>query len=102
MIDLHYWPTPNGWKVTILLEETELPYTVKPVNIGRGDQFKPDFLAIAPNNRIPAIVDHDPPGGGAPVIGLRVGRDPVPSSPEKTGRFLPKDLRGRYEAIPNG
>lgn len=65
-IDLHYWPTPNGWKITIALEEMGLPYTVHPVNIGTGDQFKPDFLAIAPNNRMPAIVDHDGPDG-APV-----------------------------------
>ncbi|HVY46808.1 MAG TPA: glutathione S-transferase N-terminal domain-containing protein, partial [Minicystis sp.] len=67
MIDLYYWPTPNGWKISIMLEETGLPYKLVPVNIGRGEQFKPEFLAISPNNRMPAIVDHDPPGGGAPV-----------------------------------
>src|SRR5262245_1432003 len=62
-IELHYWPTPNGWKISIMLEECGLPYEVKLVNIGRGDQFKPEFLAIAPNNRMPAIVDPDGPGG---------------------------------------
>ena len=62
MIDLHFWPTPNGWKITIALEEMELPYRVVPVNIGRGDQFTPEFLAISPNNRMPAIVDHDVEG----------------------------------------
>ena len=67
MIDLHYWPTPNGHKITMMLEETGVPYTIKPVNIGAGDQFAPDFLAIAPNNRMPAIVDHDPTDGGEPI-----------------------------------
>jgi GST-like protein len=63
MIDFYYWPTPNGWKVSIMLEETGLAYDVHPVHIGKGDQFKPEFLAISPNNRIPAIVDHDSPSG---------------------------------------
>ena len=67
MIDLHYWTTPNGHKITMFLEETGLPYKVFPVNIGKGDQFKPEFLAIAPNNRMPAIVDHEPKGGGKPI-----------------------------------
>src|SRR5262249_55131093 len=67
MIDLYYWTTPNGHKITIFLEETGLPYKIFPINIGKGEQFKPDFLAISPNNRIPAMVDHDPPGGGKPV-----------------------------------
>ena len=67
MIDLHYWPTPNGWKVSIMLEESGLPYRMVPVNIGRGEQFKPEFLAISPNNRMPAIVDHKPKDGGAPI-----------------------------------
>ena len=66
MIDLYYAPTPNGWKISIMLEELGVPYTVVPVNIRAGDQFKPDFLAISPNNRIPAIVDHAPAGGGEP------------------------------------
>ena len=65
MIDLHYWPTPNGWKISIMLEECGLPYKLMPVNIGTGEQFKPEFLKISPNNRMPAIVDHEPPGGGA-------------------------------------
>ena len=98
MIDLHYWPTPNGWKVSILLEETGLPYRLVPVNIGRGEQFKPDFLAISPNNRMPAIVDHDPPGGGAPVSVFESGAILVYLA-EKTGQFLPTDLRGRYEVL---
>src|SRR4051812_39548434 len=63
-IDLYYWPTPNGWKITIMLEECGLPYAIHPVNIGKGDQFKPEFLAISPNNKMPAIIDHDGPGGG--------------------------------------
>ena len=67
MIDLHYWTTPNGHKITMFLEETGLPYKIFPVNIGKGEQFKPEFLAIAPNNRIPAMVDHEPKGGGKPV-----------------------------------
>ena len=69
MIDLHYWTTPNGHKVTIFLEETGLPYRIVPVNISKGDQFKPEFLAISPNNRMPAIVDHEPDGGG-PAISI--------------------------------
>ena len=67
MIDLYYWPTPNGWKISIALEEMELPYRMIPVNIGRGEQFELEFLAISPNNRMPAIVDDDPPGGGEPI-----------------------------------
>ena len=67
MIDLHYWTTPNGHKVTMFLEEAGLQYNLIPVNIGKGEQFKTEFLAISPNNRIPALVDHDPPGGGAPI-----------------------------------
>jgi GSH-dependent disulfide-bond oxidoreductase len=67
MIDLYYWTTPNGHKITIFLEETGLPYNIMPVNIGKGEQFKSQFLAVSPNNRIPAIVDHAPPGGGKPI-----------------------------------
>ncbi|APR86909.1 Glutathione S-transferase [Minicystis rosea] len=96
MIDLHYWPTPNGWKITIMLEETGLPYRVVPVNIGRGEQFKPEFLALSPNNRMPAIVDHDPPGGGAP-IGIFESGAILLYLGDKTGQFLPRDLRGRTE-----
>ena len=98
MIDLHYWPTPNGWKISIMLEECALPYELVPVNIGTGEQFKPDFLKISPNNRMPAIVDHDPPGGGAPVAVFESGAI-LQYLAEKTGKFLPKDLRGRYEAL---
>jgi GST-like protein len=98
MIDLHYWPTPNGWKITLMLEECGLPYTVKPVNIGRGEQFEPAFLAISPNNRMPAIVDHDPPGGGEPVSVFESGAILIYLA-EKTGRFLPRDLRGRKAAL---
>jgi GST-like protein len=98
MIDLHYWPTPNGWKITIMLEECGLPYKILPVNIGRGEQFKPDFLKISPNNRMPAIVDHDPPGGGAPVAVFESGAI-LQYLAEKTGKFLPKDLRSRFAVI---
>jgi GST-like protein len=98
MIDLHYWPTPNGWKITIALEELGLPYKVVPVNIGRGEQFKPDFLAISPNNRMPAIVDNAPAGGGAPISVFESGAILIYLA-EKTGKLMPKDLRGRTEVI---
>jgi GST-like protein len=96
MIDLHYWPTPNGWKITIMLEETGLPYRVVPVNIGRGEQFRPEFLSISPNNRMPAIVDHAPAGGGGPLSVFESGAILLYLG-DKTGKFLPSDLRGRYE-----
>jgi GSH-dependent disulfide-bond oxidoreductase len=98
MIDLYYWPTPNGHKVTMFLEEAGLPYTLKAVNIGKGDQFKPDFLAIAPNNRMPAIVDHDPAGGGAPVSLFESGAILLYLA-EKTGRFIAPDITGRAEVL---
>jgi GST-like protein len=98
MIDLYYWPTPNAHKITLLLEETGLPYTIKPVNIGAGEQFAPAFLRIAPNNRMPAIVDHDPPGGGGPLSVFESGAILLYLA-EKTGRFLPKDLRGRTKVM---
>jgi GST-like protein len=98
MIDLHYWTTPNGHKITIYLEEAALPYTVFPVNIGQGDQFKPDFLAISPNNRIPAIVDHAPKGGGAPVSVFESGAILMYLA-EKTGQFLSSDMRQRIDTI---
>ncbi|MCW5638384.1 MAG: glutathione S-transferase N-terminal domain-containing protein [Rubrivivax sp.] len=98
MIDLYYWPTPNGWKISIMLEECALPYTLKPVNIGRGEQFRPEFLAISPNNRMPAIVDHAPPGGGAPVSVFESGACLIYLA-EKCGRFLPADLRGRVATL---
>jgi len=98
MIDLHYWTTPNGHKITIFLEEAGLPYRIVPVNISRGDQFKPDFLAIAPNNRMPAIVDHDPAGGGAPVSVFESGAI-LAYLADKTGKFMPQELRGRNEVM---
>ena len=93
MIDLYTWSTPNGRKVSILLEETGLPYRVVPIHIGRGEQFAPDFLRISPNNRIPAIVDPDGPGG-APITVFESGAILLYLG-EKTGRFLPRDLRAR-------
>jgi len=96
MIELHYWPTPNGKKVTILLEELGLPYTIVPVNIGKGDQFKDDYLKIGPNNRMPAMVDTEPKGGGAPISVFESGAIMMYLA-EKARRFYPQDLRGRYE-----
>src|SRR5689334_1741093 len=98
MIDLHYWPTPNGWKIGIMLEECGLPYTVKPVNIGRGEQFMPEFLALSPNNRMPALVDHDPPGGGGPLA-IFESAAILQYLAEKSGRFMPRDVRGKYEVL---
>lgn len=98
MIDLHYWPTPNGWKIAIMLEECGLPYRVVPVNIGRGEQFLPDFVSISPNGRIPAIVDHAPAEGGEPLPVFESGAILIYLA-EKTGRFLPADLRGRQQVI---
>ncbi|RAP57135.1 glutathione binding-like protein [Oleiagrimonas sp. MCCC 1A03011] len=94
MIDLYYWPTPNGHKVTLFLEETGLPYTIHPVNIGQGDQFTPEFLAISPNNKMPAIVDHKPADGGLPVSLFESGAILLYLA-EKTGKFLSDDLRTR-------
>ncbi|MDB6088916.1 MAG: thiol:disulfide oxidoreductase [Gammaproteobacteria bacterium] len=96
MIDVHYWTTPNGHKITMFLEETGLPYRILPVDISKGAQFDPAFLAIAPNNRIPAIVDHAPAGGGAPVSIFESGAILLYLA-EKTGRLLPTDPRGRVE-----
>ncbi len=98
MIDVHYWPTPNGKKVTILLEELGMPYQVVPCNIGKGDQFTDDFLRINPNNRMPAIVDHEPAGGGAPVSVFESGAIMLYIA-EKAGKFLPTDVAGRYEVM---
>ena len=97
VIDLYSWATPNGHKIHIMLEETGLPYTIHPIDIGRGDQFKPDFLAISPNNKMPAIVDQDGPGGrpyslfesGAILLYLA----------EKTGRLMPPETRARYDVV---
>lgn len=96
MIDFYYWPTPNGWKVSILLEELGIEYRMIPVNIGKGDQFKPEFLAISPNNRMPAIVDHDT--DGEPISVFESGAVMFYLA-EKTGRFLPDDAAGRIEAM---
>jgi GST-like protein len=96
MIDIHYWPTPNGKKVTILLEECGLPYRVVPCSIGEGDQFKDEFLAISPNNRMPAMLDHEPADGGEPISLFESGAMMIYIA-EKAGRFYPKDLRGRHE-----
>ena len=96
MYDVHYWPTPNGKKVTILLEELGAPYNVVPVNIGRGDQFTDDFLKIGPNNRMPALVDHDPAGGGEPIGVFESGAIMMYIA-EKEGRFWPQDPRGKYD-----
>ena len=98
MIDLYYWPTPNGWKVSIMLEECGLAYRLVPVNIGKGEQFTPQFLAISPNNRMPAIVDHDPAGGGAPVSVFESGAILIYLA-EKTGCFLPGQLRARHQVL---
>ena len=94
-IDLYYWPTPNGWKITIMLEECGLPYEVRLVNIGKGDQFQPEFLAISPNNRMPAIVDHDGPDG-RPISVFESGAI-LQYLGRKTGKFYPSDERGRVE-----
>jgi GST-like protein len=98
MIDLYYWPTPNGHKITIFLEETGLAYRLIPVNIGRGEQFQPRFLAISPNNRMPAIVDHAPDDRGAPVSLFESGAILLYLA-EKTGRFIPSRLRARAEVL---
>lgn len=94
MIDLHYWPTPNGHKITLLLEEAGLDYAIKPVNIGKGAQFEPAFLAISPNNKMPAIVDHAPADGGKPISVFESGAILLYLA-NKTRRFIPQDLRGR-------
>jgi len=98
MIDLYYWTTPNGHKITIFLEETAMPYNIKPVNIGKGEQFAPEFLKISPNNRIPAIVDHEPAGGGGPLSIFESGAI-LEYLADKCGKFLPRDLRGRAEVM---
>ena len=98
MIDLYYWPTPNGWKISIMLEECGLPYRAVPVNIGKGEQFAPAFLAISPNNRMPAIVDHEPLDGGAPIPVFESGAILLYLA-EKCGHFMPRDVRGRYQVM---
>jgi GST-like protein len=98
MIELYYWPTPNGHKITLFLEESGLPYAIKPVNIGKGEQFQPAFLAISPNNRMPAMVDTAPVDGGEPVSVFESGAI-LQYLAEKSGKFLPTDVRGKYHAL---
>jgi len=98
VIDLYYWPTPNGWKISIMLDECGVPYNVKYVNIGTGEQFKPEFLKISPNNRMPAIVDHEPLGGGAPIPIFESGAI-LEYLADKTGKFMPREPRGKYEVL---
>ena len=98
MFDLYYWTTPNGHKITIFLEESGLACKIVPVNIGKGEQFKREFLALSPNNRIPAIIDHAPADGGKPVPVFESGAILLYLA-DKTGQFIARDLRGRTEAI---
>ena len=98
MIELYYWTTPNGHKITIFLEEAALPYQIVPVNISAGEQFGAQFLAISPNNRIPSIIDTTPDGGGAPISVFESGAILLYLA-EKTGKFIPADLRGRTEVL---
>ena len=97
-LDLYYWPTPNGWKISIMLEECGLAYNFLPVNIGKGEQFAAGFLSISPNNRMPAIVDHAPSDGGAPLAVFESGAI-LQYLAEKTGQFLPADRRARYQVL---
>jgi GSH-dependent disulfide-bond oxidoreductase len=98
MIDVYYWTTPNGHKITMLLEEAGLAYKLIPIDIGKGEQFKPDFLKVAPNNRIPAIVDHEPPGGGEAISLFESGAILLYLA-EKTGKFIPKTPKGRAQCL---
>ena len=98
MIDLYYWTTPNGHKMTMFLEEAGLPYRIVPINIGKGEQFAPDFLRISPNNRIPAIVDQQPVDGAAPLSLFESGAILLYLA-DKSGQFIAPDLRGRNETI---
>jgi GST-like protein len=98
MIDLYYWPTPNGHKITMFLEEADIPYRIVPVDISKGEQFRPEFLAFSPNNRMPAIIDTAPADGGAPIPVFESGAILVYLA-EKTGRLLPPDVRGRKTTL---
>ena len=98
MIDLYYWPTPNGHKITLFLEEARLAYKIIGVNIGTGEQFKPDFLKISPNNRMPAIVDHAPTDGKTPISVFESGAILLYLA-GKTGKFIPKELRGQVDTL---
>src|SRR5947209_12457331 len=98
MLDLHFWPTVNGKKVRILLEELGLDYNLVPCNIGRGDQFKPEFLKINPNHRMPVLVDHNPKGGGAPISIFESGAIMMYLA-EREGRFWPQEQRKKYDVV---
>jgi GST-like protein len=98
MIDLYYWPTPNGHKITMFLEEMAMPYNIVPVNIGKGEQFKPEFLAISPNNRMPAIVDHTPLERGAPISVFESAAILLYLA-EKSEQFIPNESRGRVDVL---
>lgn len=98
MIDFYYWTTPNGHKITMFLEEAGLDYRIQPINISQGEQFAPEFLRIAPNNRIPAMVDHAPQGGGEPLSLFESGAMLLYLA-DKTGQFIPADLRGRNACL---
>ncbi|HUO19002.1 MAG TPA: glutathione S-transferase N-terminal domain-containing protein, partial [Steroidobacteraceae bacterium] len=98
MLDVYYWGTPNGLKIKLFLEEAQLPYRIIPVDIGKGEQFKPEFLRISPNNRIPAVVDNEPADGGPPLSLFESGAILLYLA-EKTGRFIPADLRGRAQTL---
>jgi GSH-dependent disulfide-bond oxidoreductase len=98
MLDFYFWTTPNGYKIAIALAEMQLPHRVVPVNIGKGEQFSAEYLKISPNNKMPALVDHDPKGGGAPLAVFESGAI-LTYLAEKTGQFMPADLRGRYEVL---
>src|SRR5438128_11211616 len=98
MIELHYWPTPTGHKITMFLEEAAIPYTIKPVNIGKGEQFEPEFLRIAPNNRMPAIVDDEPAGGGPPISVFASGAR-LRYLPQQHRALRPDGVRGQGEVM---
>ncbi|HVJ88264.1 MAG TPA: glutathione S-transferase N-terminal domain-containing protein [Labilithrix sp.] len=98
MIDVHFWPTPNGQKITIYLEEAGLPYRIVPVNIGRGEQFKPEFLALSPNNRMPAVVDDEPSDGGAPISVFESAAI-LQYLAEKTGQFMSREIRAKKTVL---
>jgi GST-like protein len=99
LIELYYWPTPNGHKITMFLEETGVEYAIVPVNIGVGDQFRPEFLAISPNHRMPAIIDRAPLGGAPVSVSVFESGAILLYLAEKTGRLLPSDLDGRWETL---
>jgi GSH-dependent disulfide-bond oxidoreductase len=98
MIDLYFWPTPNGLKLKLFLEEAGLPYRAIPVDIGKGEQHRPEFLKISPNNKIPALVDHEPPDGGAPLSLFESGAMLLYLA-DKSRKFIPADVRGRADVL---